>query len=439
MPVVGTLRGRRAGAIASLLVGALVGSFLAAPARALETDQFTVPDRPLADIGPHVDAYVMATVWDVVQAANGKAAWHARQARRTPWVFWKQYHRGKAEQFGGDEYLARRVYEALAGGSVPECRIELWVRQQRFRGADPNDRALFNLTCARGVYGNSIFTKPLLLVDLSPTVNVHGSYMGLDKLGHLFQQGYDYYRRYRSEELRGRGGGRALASAVRLGVAQERGIYGEALIGVYSNADLAANYAGLQFYLNLTRTVRVGTCELPPLLVRGERKTWVLNPARADAGGRDVLRPFVSDHFNEALNPSRYCDQMRATVRANLRRRARRLVAFYGTTAEEARARQLELSTWHGAPYGHSRFPRVVTMADNCFPAEVLAGAQPAGRRAGARTGAGAPTRPSARSVPWLEAPDGIANEPDAVPAASRVVRRIDAAAEIASPPSSSR
>src|SRR6476620_7884173 len=91
---------------------------MAAPARALETDQFTVPDAPLADIGPELSPYVLATVWDVVQAANAKAQWHDGEARRTPWSLWKNFHRARAEQYRGEDYLAYRLYGALAGGGL---------------------------------------------------------------------------------------------------------------------------------------------------------------------------------------------------------------------------------------------------------------------------------------------------------------------------------
>src|SRR5204863_9734778 len=110
-----------------------------------------------------------------------------------------------------------------------------------------------------------------------------------------------------------------------------------ALVGVYSNADLAANYAGLKFYLNLTRPVTIGRKTLPPVLVRDPRGQWALNPYR-DGRPEDLLRPFISDHLNEALNPSRYSEQMRSTVQSRLRRRSDKLVAFYRETPERSRA-----------------------------------------------------------------------------------------------------
>jgi hypothetical protein len=213
------------------------------------------------------------------------------------------------------------------------------------------------------VFGDSPFEKPWLLVDLSPTVNVHGAYMGLDKLGHFFQQGHEYFREYRTEEARGRAESASLARAVRLGVSQERGIYGEAMVGVYSNADLAANYAGMKFYLNLTRPVRVGDATLPPLLVRGPRGEWVFNPRRGGTGAAGLLRPFVGEHFNEALNPSRYKGRLHDAVRRNLRRRAGEFVAFYRIDCGAEGERLERLSTWHGEAYGHCGPRRLISVA----------------------------------------------------------------------------
>src|SRR3954466_9770950 len=105
---------------------------MAETARALETDQFTVPDRPLADLGPELDVYVTATVWDVVQNLNTRAAAHERAAPNSPWP-WKDYHRGRAARYRSEDLLVQRAYDALAGPGLPESRIELWIHRHRFR------------------------------------------------------------------------------------------------------------------------------------------------------------------------------------------------------------------------------------------------------------------------------------------------------------------
>ena len=333
---------------------------IAFPTFALETDQFTVPPQPLVDIGPALDTYVLGVIADAVREANDKAAWHERAARRAPWGFWKGHHRARAARFRSEDYLARRVFDVLGRGGVFECPVEGWVRRQAFGGGP----ALFLPPANDSAYGRTPLARRVLLAKMSPTVNAHRFYLGTDKIGHFFQQGYQYYREYGREAGRHGGSERsALARAVRHGVRQERGFYGEATVGIYSNADLAANYAGLKFYLNLTRAVDVGGESLPSVLVRADDGGWRFSDARAN----DLLRPFFGDHFNEALNPCRYAGDLRGPVRAHLRDHSKAVVAFFQCSVEGEGARQLELSTWYGEAYGHSGPDGLVTIADTCF------------------------------------------------------------------------
>jgi hypothetical protein len=350
------------------LILAALFACVAAPVVALETDQFTVPDRPLPDLGPELDAYVAGVVWDVALSMNAQAAAHEREARSAAWPL-RDYHRSRAARYRSDDFFTRRVYDALAGPGLPECRIEQWVQRHRFRAAadDPRGRTVFEPTLGRCVYGDSLspFSKPLLLAYLSPTVNLYGSYIGVDKLGHIYQHGYHYYAEYRKAEAEGCDDAKAVTRAIRVGVGQELGVYGETTTGVYSNADLAGNFAGLKFYLNLTHAVRIGDATLPPLLLRHGSGDLYLNPQRDMHG---LLKRYVSDHLNEALNPSRFQPLLGNTVRDRLRKRANRLLDFYDTTPQRERERMVELATWHGEKYGHCGFGGVVAIADNCPP-----------------------------------------------------------------------
>jgi hypothetical protein len=332
------------------------------PVRALETDQFTVPDAPLSDIGAELNGHALDVLRDIVREANDKGGWHAVKAANST-GFWRERHLAQAAEYQSEEYFCRRLYEELGTGGTPECRVERWVRHHRFAGGGV---AVFrpDRLPGGGVYAGAPFPKPLLLGNMSPTVNVYGAYLGVDKVGHFFQQGFEYYREYEKERAAGGDEAQALARAVRLGVEQERGFFGLATVGVYSNADLACNYAGLKFYLNLTRAIRIGDATLPPFLVRDEHGGWRFNPDRPTD---DLLRAFVGDHFNEALNPSSYEQGLRDTVRKNVRRVAPRIVSFYECTPEGERARLAELSTWHGEPYGHSEDDGLITILDTCF------------------------------------------------------------------------
>jgi hypothetical protein len=351
-------------------------------ALALETDQFTVPPSALADVGPELAAEVVRRIDVAVERVNARAAAHAKEAAAVE-GFWQRHHLRERDLALSEWSLALEVYREVAGPGLPECHIERWMRTHRFaRGP-----ARFDSGIGSSAYGASPFARSPFIVDLSPTVNAYGVYCGVDKIGHVFQQGHQYFEEFAWEESRcaARGERRtataaALAQAVRRGVGQERGLFGETLVGVYSNADLAANYAGLKLYLNLTRPVRVGAELRPPLFVKWDGQ-WVPNAAvtpapsvrtgvavspaqrRADA----FLRPFVTEHFNEALNPSRYTDPTRQTVRTHWRERAASWVTFYRSTRATEVARLNRLATWYGEPYGHSGLDALVTAADTCF------------------------------------------------------------------------
>jgi hypothetical protein len=81
---------------------------------------------------------------------------------------------------------------------------------------------------------------------IAPSMKVNGIFIGSDKLGHFFEEGFLYY-----SEAQGLGVQEGRRRAEEWGEASERGRYGLATTGVYSNADLEANRQGFQFYRDL--------------------------------------------------------------------------------------------------------------------------------------------------------------------------------------------
>jgi hypothetical protein len=378
----GTARPVRAGWIAGVVL--LVLAAATGPARALETDQFTPPPQPLEDISPQFQQHATAVLQRVISRANIRHLDAARAARATSRKGWKQDYLKKAAAYLTEDYVARALFDEVGHG-LPDCTIEAWVRRSKF----PYAHYRFDPSIGQSVYGGNPFAKPLTLQELSPTVNLFGAYMGTDKIGHVFQQGYEYYEAYRKAEARGLTPEQARRAAVRVGVGQEHGFFGLVMVGVYSNADLAANYAGLKLYLNLTRPVTIDGRQYPPLLViRGG--LWQINPE----AGEHWLRPYFTDHHNEALNPSRYSGQLRGTVRAHFPERAAKWVAFYHSDRATEAQRLERLSTWYGEDYGHSGRDEVVSVLDLHFDRQALAraaearaasSAQPARHRVQAR------------------------------------------------------
>jgi hypothetical protein len=80
----------------------------------------------------------------------------------------------------------------------------------------------------------------------------------------------------------------------------------------------------MKFYMNLLRPVRIGERELPPLFEHSS-EGWRLRPGI----DRDrLLEPFLSNHLDESLNPSRYRFS-RGTIRSRIRARCRQWAQFY--------------------------------------------------------------------------------------------------------------
>ena len=129
-------------------------------------------------------------------------------------------------------------------------------------------------------------TRVNFLFGVGRSFRVNNVMVGSDKFGHFVSQGYKYYKR----ELKGWDTERILS----WGAFAERWLYGLLTTGVYSNADLVANYEGWRFYRSL-----IDDDVIPgkPAIL-----TW--------RDGRLVQqRPFTwADHINaywdEALNPS---------------------------------------------------------------------------------------------------------------------------------------
>ena len=105
----------------------------------------------------------------------------------------------------------------------------------------------------------------------------------------------------------------------------------------------------MKFYLNLRHPVRIGERVWPPLLERS-REGWRLRP------GIDpdrLLEPFLSNHLDESLNPSRYRFS-RGSIRSLIRDRCDRWVHFYADRLGlVAPSGQSFATTWFGEEYGH--------------------------------------------------------------------------------------
>jgi len=150
---------------------------------------------------------------------------------------------------------------------------------------------------------------------LGRTMNVNGIYVGTDKIGHFLSQGRKFYSRYNRLG--------SIERAAQRTATWEALIWGRLMSGIFSNADLVANYEGFLFYKGLFQDGVVGD---KVAMFRWE-------------DGRPVRQRSFSwaDHVNEfwdeTLNPNSYA----AAIVPHMQRRILRLCDDYARRPERYR------------------------------------------------------------------------------------------------------
>ena len=329
---------------------------------AFETDQFNLPAKPLADIGAEVSEYVRENIEKAINKINREIA--ARQnclenkaAKNCESV---AKNRERLVYLRSELALTREVFKRLGSGFPPFTASGSWMESHRF-AAQP---ARYKTGFKESIYA----AFPSNYLTISETVNLYGISFGTDKIAHIFQQGYTYLRIYERASAKGLSKESAVKRANDWGRKSERTFYGNLISGVYSNADLAANYAGLKFYLNLTREIVIGEALRPPLVVP-ENGAWKFNE-NVDLA-ESLLKPFISEHLNEVLNPSIYTKAfgLRSSVRGHIKKRAcsEWKTAFPRLSRLDLEDRSRRLQTWFGEDYGFTNNENFITIANTCF------------------------------------------------------------------------
>ena len=81
----------------------------------------------------------------------------------------------------------------------------------------------------------------LNLKELSDVVNINGCLIGLDKMGHFFAEGWQYFELTHYEN-------QSIDQALEWGKQQEAGKFGYSTTGIFSFSDLVANFNGWRFW-----------------------------------------------------------------------------------------------------------------------------------------------------------------------------------------------
>ena len=396
----------------SLAVRALAALLLAhaVPAPAHESEQYTLPaGREFADLGPYFSRIAYDAVVSAIADTNGAIE--------------EVVGTGEAaaiEERQSAGFVAGKVWGYLFNAIPANELLDL-----QLSSAPVLDRFPGLVTVHQPA--RSIYNDPLLVIDLTKavrtffragTVSAAGTVFGTDKLIHFINVGRVYHAKYVTRRGRGLPADHAARSAIestaRNLLVSEDGVLGMLTTGIRSNGDLAADYAGLNFYRNLTEEVRIGRKVMPPMLVR-DGPYWRVR-IEPDS---DFFTAFITPHWNEVLNPNKYMGYTSGRVRALVHERCAETLDWYRDERgqplgrERYQAIEEELATYYGEYYGHrhgSKHP--VSVASVCFSSP--APPAMASDESPARSGTG----PDAlgRSVLWWAARSGELARVQALP-----------------------
>lgn len=331
---------------------------------AFETDQYNLPSAPLADIGTEVSRYAEENLRLAVNKTNDEIAFRVGclENKVAPQKKLKcgapDKDRARLNFLRSEEGVARAVYKLLGAGTIPYTKSGSWMESHQFE----NQPARYKTGFRKSIF----FIFPTDYLSISSTVNLYGTQFGTDKIAHIFQQGFDYYKIYNRALGEKSTPDEAARKAVRWGRRTENTYFGTLISGVFSNGDMAANFAGLKFYIGLTRSVQIGN-ETRPAILRLENGIWTFN--KNAALPEMLLKPFISNHLNEALNPSIFIPGLRSYVRRTVRKQScgewrnrfpdKKQTHFDGISQE--------LKLWNGEDYGFKESRKFVTIANTCF------------------------------------------------------------------------
>ena len=333
---------------------------------AFETDQYNLPPQPLGDIGDELSEYVEQNIKKAVEKINAEVI-RRQSCLENPAVKVRSPNCGSAEKerarlafLRSDEAIVREIYNPLGGGIFPFTRSATWVETHQFR-ATP---ALYKTNYLNSIY----FTIPTNYFTISPTVKVYGAQFGTDKIAHFFQQGYAYYKISERAASKGSAPDEAARKAILWGQKTERTYYGTMVSGVYSNADLAANYVGMLFYQGLTRELKIKDETRAPVLLLNNG-IWIFN---SNFNSRELLiKPFFTDHLNEALNPSIISNLigLRTYVRRAVKKQSCKQWLAQKPDLTQAKLNELtlKLMRWNDEDYGFTPSKNFITIANTCF------------------------------------------------------------------------
>lgn len=239
----------------------LLGFILcSSPAVALEVDPYLAWMHEIEDSTEVINQFINRTARETVAEVNGKPGKYDTCDAVTVRIFRRNH-----TSIASSKRLLRHIH------SNPE--IDKFGRSHFKEVGDSMYR----------------YVPQLYFSSLSDTINVNGIYIGDDKIAHLFGFGRRYYKRYLTALNKGMDTETALLAAIRYGVRNENGLMGKLIDGIFSHADLEANFQGMQMARSF--------CEGDNPNLVGEPGAWTWDH---DTDFSEFVIPTIDEGFNNS-------------------------------------------------------------------------------------------------------------------------------------------
>ncbi|MEQ1878666.1 MAG: hypothetical protein ABL958_18630 [Bdellovibrionia bacterium] len=324
-------------------------TLISARSPAFESDQYTLPKTALEDVGPFVSRWAYSNLKSAVDESKpGEAPEQVidRLLKKLAHcdLGFTQFNASHVAGFCISRYVEKKLL-LNPGFSKP---TQFLPRPSIYTGAS-----------APGLFGwffsDDFNDKDFFWRGFAANANFYGVTIGLDKIGHFLKLGRDYFREYLSQVSDGATSDEADRAAIsKIGVWHEMHLFGKTASGIYSNADLATNLAGLKFYQRMFFGITLGREDLKPVVVLENGRFRLNSEIKSD----DLFRPFISKHMSEALNPNWFTDGRAALVRLEISKRCRDWSeAAPAMKPSDYNALASELKTWNGLDYGYREQP----------------------------------------------------------------------------------
>ena len=205
------------------------------------------------------------------------------------------------------------------GLAALNAEFELWAQDNHLIDSYPVNSTTNDEMRKISLYGPSPSFMESFFLSIDRVVNVGGVYFGTDKLSHFTGSGYLYYGNYLKAKKQGRSHIDAIKYAVKQGYKMECGIIGIKSTGVFSYADLEANFQGMLMSIDMCEGVN-------PYLYRDGNK-WIVTQ---NVDFRNYVNPYWDESFNisgytpkrvkkmlQMIKKNRYCDLLHSDWVAN--------------------------------------------------------------------------------------------------------------------------